>query len=231
MCAYCTHCCELVNSLNHTLSAHRSRVLVRYWFSLLPYMWVANFLLDFQLRVWGLAYMRDGLYSSICGICFGIRQNDGAVKQTGQKRQPNGSVTTLSADERNSVDSLSSSKLTHRVDRSTAESAVTATSNMLAFARQHSAKSSTSTDTSSSQRQPSVRFFSMIIIHEPSYFSYSLNLISQLRNKFHGHFATPLEYVISLISDLLVKGQNKRTQSRLIRLIGVVFLNGTVLWD
>jgi len=39
------------------------------------------------------------------------------------------------------------------------------------------------------------------LISETTYYvsSGTLNSISQLPNKFHGHFATPLEYVISLI--------------------------------
>ena len=68
-------------------------------------------------------------------------------------------------------------------------------------------------------------------------------VISQLPNKFHGHFATPLECVISNLSDIDIivpfenttpinqnkKVKSKNMQSRLIRLIGVVFSNGTML--
>jgi len=52
---YCySHCCELVDT--HALSTHRSRVLVRRWFSLPAYMQVTNF-----CRIFGRGY-GVGLY-------------------------------------------------------------------------------------------------------------------------------------------------------------------------
>jgi len=73
-----------------------------------------------------------------------LRPSDRTTKQLTQQRQANSSGSILLTDNVNSIDSLSASKLTHRVNRPTDESS---------SIQQHCANGPTATAAESSHRQ------------------------------------------------------------------------------